>query len=200
MRRSIVSYMSRCLNCQQVKTEHQRPDGELQRLPIPTWKWEQITMDFVVGLPRTSRKHDSIWVIVDRLTKSAHFLSVDSGWGSEALATLYIQEIVRLHGVPTSIISDRGTQFTSRFWRSIQRDLGTQVALSTAFHPQTDSQSERTIQVLQDMLRACVLDFGGSWSKYLPLVEFSYNKSYHSSIGMAPFEALYGRRCRSPVG
>ena len=106
-------------------------------------------------------------------------MPTDSSWGAEALASLYIQEIVRLHGVPVSIISDRGTQFTSRFWRAIQRDLGTQVALSTAFHPQTDGQSERTIQVLQDMLRACVLDFGGSWSRYFPLVEFSYNNNYH---------------------
>ena len=103
---------------------------------------------------------------MDRLTKSAHFLPTDSSWGAEALASLYVQEIVRLHGVPVSIISDRGTQFTSRFWRAIQRDLGSQVALSTGFHPQTDGQSERTIQVLQDMLRAFVLDFGGSWSQY----------------------------------
>ena len=105
-----------------------------------------------------------------------------------------------MHGVPISIISDRGTQFTSHFWRSMQKELGTQMDLSTAFHPQTDGQSERTIQVLEDMLRACVIDFGGQWDQFLPLTEFSYNNSYHSSIEMAPFEALYGRRCRSPIG
>ena len=101
-----------------------------------------------------------------------------------------------MHGVPLSIISDRGTQFTSRFWRTLHVELGTRLDLSTAFHPQTDGKSERTIQVLEDMLRACVIDFGG----HLPLAEFSYNNSYHSNIDMAPFEALYGRRSRSPIG
>ena len=113
--------------------------------------------------PRTLGKFDSIWVIVDRLTKSAHFVPVQTTYNSEKLAKIYIREIVHLHGVPISIISDRGTQFTSHFWRSMQKELGTQVDLSTAFHPQTDGQSERTIQVLEDMLRVCVIDFGGQW-------------------------------------
>ncbi|KAH0660902.1 hypothetical protein KY289_029650 [Solanum tuberosum] len=175
----------------QVKAEHLRPGGAFQRLPIPEWKWERITMDFVVGLPRTSRGVDSIWVIVDRLTKSAHFLPVHTTFSAERLARIYIREVVRLHGVPVSIISDRGSQFTSSFWRAFQEELGTRVHLSTAFHPQTDGQSERTIQVLEDMLRACVMDFGGQWDQFLPLAEFAYNNSYHSSIQMAPFEALY---------
>ena len=105
-----------------------------------------------------------------------------------------------MHGVPLSIISDRGTQFTSMFWKTLQAELGTRLDLSAAFHPQTDGQSERTIQVLEDMLRACVIEFGGHWDNFLPLAEFSYNNSYHSYIDMAPFEALYGRRCRSPIG
>lgn len=137
--------------------------------------------------------------VVDRLTKSAHFLSVKTSYNAEQLARVYIREIVRLHGVPISIVSDRGAQFTSRFWRSIQEQMGTRLELSTAFHPQTDGQSERTIQGLEDMFRACVIDFGGHWDPSLPLVEFAYNNSYHSSIQMAPFEALYGRRCRSPL-
>lgn len=200
MRRDIADFVSRCLCCQQVKAEHLRPGGEFQGLPIPEWKWDHITMDFVAGLPRTSRGFDSIWVIVDRLTKSAHFLPVQSSFSAERLARIYIREVVRLHGVPVSIISDRGSQFTSSFWRTFQDELGTRVDLSTAFHPQTDGQSERTIQVLEDMLRACVLEFGGQWDQFLPLAEFAYNNSYHSSIQMAPFEALYGRRCRTPVG
>ncbi|XP_069154406.1 uncharacterized protein [Solanum lycopersicum] len=175
----------------QVKYEHQKPGGVTQRMPIPEWKWERIAMDFVVGLPCTLGKFDAIWVIVDRLTKSAHFVPVQTTYNSEKLAKIYIREIVRLHGVPISIISDRGTQFTSHFWRSMQKELGTRVDLSTAFHPQTDGQSERTIQVLKDMLRACVIDFGGHWDQFLPLAEFAYNNSYHSSIEMAPFEALY---------
>ena len=157
-------------------------------------------MDFVVGLPKTMGKYDSIWVIVDRLTKSAHFIPVKVTYNAEKLAKLYISEVVRLHGVPLSIISDRGTQFTSKFWKTLHAELGTRLDLSTAFHPQTDGQSERTIQVLEDMLRACVIEFGDHWDSFLPLAEFSYNNSYHSSIDMAPFEALYGRRCRSPIG
>ena len=111
---------------------------------------------------------------------------------------MYLDSIVALHGVPVSIVSDRGPQFTSRFWQKLQEALGTKLDFSTAFHPQTDGQSERTIQTLEDMLRMCVMDFGGGWEKYLPLVEFAYNNSYHSTIGIAPYEALYGRKYRSP--
>ena len=157
-------------------------------------------MDFITGLPRLHRKFDSIWVIVERLTKSAHFLPLRATFTAKDYAGLYIREIVRLHGVPVSIISDRGAQFTANFWKSFQKGLGTQVNLSTAFHPQTDGQAERTILTLEDMLRACALDFKGSWDDHLPLIEFAYNNSYHSSIGMAPYEALYGRKCRSPIG
>ncbi|GJV98388.1 putative reverse transcriptase domain-containing protein [Tanacetum coccineum] len=161
--------------------------------------YERITMDFIVGLPRTPSGYDSIWVIVDRLTKSAHFLPVKTTDSMEKLTQLYLKEIVCRHGVPISIISDRDNKFASRFWRSLQGALGTQLDMSTAYHPQTDGQSERTIQTLEDMLRACVIDFGGSWDRHLPLVEFSYNNSYHASIKAAPFEALYGRKCRSRV-
>ena len=112
---------------------------------------------------------------------------------------LYGKEIVRLHGAPLSIVSDRDPIFTSKFWECLQRAMGTKLKFSTSFHPQTDGQTERTIQILEDMLRACVLDFQESWNKYLPLIEFSYNNSYQSTIGMAPYEMLYGRKCRSPV-
>lgn len=199
MKMEIADYVSRCLPCQQVKTEHQNPAGLLQPLSIPEWKWEHIAMDFVVGLPRTSNGNDSIWVIVDRLTKSAHFLPMAITFSLEKLALLYIKEIVRLHGAPVSIVSDRDPRFVSRFWKSLQKAMGSELRFSTAFHPQSDGQSERTIQTLEDMLQVCVLDLKGSWERHLPLVEFAYNNSFHSSIGMAPFEALYGRRCRTPV-
>ncbi|GJY89434.1 putative reverse transcriptase domain-containing protein [Tanacetum coccineum] len=156
-------------------------------------------MDFVTKLPKTSSGHDTIWVIVDRLTKSAHFIPTRETDSMETLTRLYIKEIVSRHGVPISIISDRDSHFTSRFWQSLQSALGTQLDMSTTYHPETDGQSERTIQTLEDMLRACVIDFGKGWEKHLPLVEFSYNNSYHASIKAAPFEALYGRKCRSPV-
>ncbi|GJT98647.1 putative reverse transcriptase domain-containing protein [Tanacetum coccineum] len=199
MKADIATYVSKCLTCAKVKAEHQKPSGLLQQPEIPVWKWERITMDFIVGLPRTPSGYDSIWVIVDRLTKSAHFLPVKTTDSMEKLTQLYLKEIVCRHGVPISIISDRDSKFASRFWRSLQGALGTQLDMSTAYHPQTDGQSERTIQTLEDMLRACVIDFGGSWDRHLPLVEFSYNNSYHASIKAAPFEALYGRKCRSPV-
>ncbi|GJY15993.1 reverse transcriptase domain-containing protein [Tanacetum coccineum] len=156
-------------------------------------------MDFITKLPRTRNGHDAIWVVVDRLTKSAHFLAIPEDYSTEKLARLYTDEIVARLGVPVSIISDRDTRFTSRLWQTFQKSLGTRLDMSTAYHPQTDGQSERTIQTLEDMLRACVIDFGGSWDVYLPLAEFSYNNSYHTSIRCAPFEALYGRKCRSPV-
>lgn len=199
MKKDVAEFISRCLICQQVKAEHQRPAGLIQSLPIPIWKWDDISMDFVTGLPRTSRGHDTIWVIVDRLTKSAHFLPIKKTFPLNRLAQLYIGEIVRLHGVPSSIVSDRDPRFTSHFWDALQTALGTRLKFSIAFHPQTDGQTERTIQTMEDMLRACVLDFHGNWDDHLPLIEFAYNNSHHSSIGMAPYEALYGRPCRSPL-
>ncbi|GJZ76573.1 putative reverse transcriptase domain-containing protein [Tanacetum coccineum] len=185
MKADIATYVSKCLTCAKVKAEHQRPSGLLVQPDIPEWKWEKITMDFITKLPKTAAGYDSIWVIVDRLTKSAYFLPM--------------KEIVARHGIPVSIISDRDSHFTSRVWQSLHKALGTQLDLSTAYHPQTDGQSERTIQTLEDMLRACVIDFGNGWDRHLPLVEFSYNNSYHTSIKAAPFKALYGRKCRSPV-
>ncbi|GJT55311.1 putative reverse transcriptase domain-containing protein [Tanacetum coccineum] len=150
-------------------------------------------------LPKAAAGQDTIWVIVDRLTKSAHFLPMREDDTLEKLTRQYLKEVVSKHGVPVSIISDRDGKFTSHFWKSLNKALGTRLDMSTAYHPETDGQSERTIQTLEDMLRACVLDFGKGWDRHLPLVEFSYNNSYHTSIKAAPFEALYGRKCRSPI-
>ncbi|GJU66193.1 putative reverse transcriptase domain-containing protein [Tanacetum coccineum] len=165
MKKDIAMYVSKCLTCSKVKAEHQTPSGLLQQPEIPEWKWENITMDFIVKLQRTRSGHEAIWVIVDRLTKSVHFLAVREDFKTEKLARLYINEIVARH----------------------------------AYHPGTDGQSERTIQTLEDMLRACAIDFVGNWDTHLPLVEFSYNNSYHTSVKYAPFEALYGRKCRTPI-
>ncbi|GKA37519.1 putative reverse transcriptase domain-containing protein, partial [Tanacetum coccineum] len=156
-------------------------------------------MDFVTKLPRTSHGHDSIWVIIHRLTKSSHFLPMREDFKMDKLARLYLDEIVARHGVPVSIISNRDGHFTSRFWQTMQEALGTRLDMSTTYHAQTDGQSKCTIQTLEDMLRAYVLDFEGSWDIHLSLVEFSYNNNYHSSIRCAPFEALYGRKCHSPL-
>ncbi|GKE10397.1 putative reverse transcriptase domain-containing protein [Tanacetum coccineum] len=195
----IADCVGKFLACSRVKAECQKPSGLLVQPEIPMWKWEKIPMDFITKLPKTSNGHDTIWFIVDCLTKSAHFIPTRETDSMETLTRLYIKEIVSRHGVPISIILDRDSHFTSRFWQSLQSALGTQLDMSTAYHPETDGQSERTIQTLEDMLRACVIDFGKGWERHLPLVEFSYNNSYHASIKAAPFEALYGRKCRSPV-
>jgi hypothetical protein len=142
--------------------------------------------------------YDTIWVIVDRLTKSAYFIPTREDYKMEKLTHLYIKEIVSRHGLPVSIIFYRDSRFTSHFWQSMQKALGTRLDMSTTYHPQTDGQRERTIQTLEDILRACVIDFEGSWETHLPLVEFSYNNN-HSSIKYPPFEALYGRKCWSPL-
>ncbi|GJW41802.1 putative reverse transcriptase domain-containing protein [Tanacetum coccineum] len=199
MKADIATYVSKCLTCAKVKAEHQRPSGLLVQPKIPEWKWDNITMDFVTKLPKTSQGYDTIWVIVDRLTKSAIFTPMRETDPLDKLARMYLKEVVARHGIPASIICDRDPRFASNFWRSLQNALGTNLDMSTAYHPQIDGQSERTIQTLEDMLRACAIDFGKGWVNHLPLVEFSYNNSYHASIKAAPFEALYGRKCRSPV-
>ncbi|GJR44963.1 putative reverse transcriptase domain-containing protein [Tanacetum coccineum] len=172
MKADIAAYVSKCLTCLRVKAEHQKPSGLLVQHGIPQWKWDNITMDFVTKLPRTQSGNDTIWVIVDRLTKSAHFLPMRETDPMDRLARLYLKEV---------------------------KAMGTQLDMSIVYHLQTDGQSERTIQTLEDMLRACVIDFRNGWERHLPLIEFSYNNSYHASIKAAPFEALYGRKCRSPV-
>ncbi|GJY92089.1 putative reverse transcriptase domain-containing protein [Tanacetum coccineum] len=199
MKADIATYVSKCLTCAKVKAEHQRPSGLLVQPKIPEWKWDNITMDFVYLAPSPSQGYDTIWVIVDRLTKSAIFTPMRETDPMDKLARMYLKEVVTRHGIPLSIICDRDPRFASNFWRSLQNALGTSLDMSTAYHPQTDGQSERTIQTLEDMLRACAIDFGKGWVNHLPLVEFSYNNSYHASIKAAPFEALYGRKCRSPV-
>ncbi|GJV48559.1 putative reverse transcriptase domain-containing protein [Tanacetum coccineum] len=200
MKADIATYVSKCLTCARVKAEHQRQSGLLVQPAIPEWKWDNITMDFITKLPKSSHDFDTIWVIVDRLTKSAHFLPIRENDPLDKLARLYLNMIVARHGIPASIICDRDGRFTSNFWRSFQKALGTDISMSTASSFQKNvAKRERTIQTLEDMLRACVIDFGKGWVKHFPLAEFSYNNSYHASIKAAPYEALYGQKCRSPV-
>ncbi|WVZ62884.1 LOW QUALITY PROTEIN: hypothetical protein U9M48_012576 [Paspalum notatum var. saurae] len=199
MKRAVVEYVAVCDTCQRVKAEHQRPAGLLQPLKIPEWKWEEISMDFIVGLPRTRKGYNSIWVVVDRLTKVAHFIPVNTTYSGARLAELYISRIVCLHGVPKRIISDRGSQFTSRFWEQLHDSLDSKLRFSTAYHLQTDGQTERTNQILEDMLRACAIQYGTSWDKSLPYAEFSYNNSYQAGPKKSPFEAPYGEGASTPL-
>jgi hypothetical protein len=199
MKIEIARYVARCDTCRRVKAIHMKTAGPLQSLPIPTWKWEDISMDFIVGLPRTAIGFDSIWVIIDRVTKIAHFLPVKTSYPVLTYAQIYIAHILSLHGIPKTIVSDRGPQFVSKFWEELHKSLGTKLLHNSAYHPQTSGQTERVNQILEDMLRACVLEFPQKWDDCLPLAEFSYNNSYQASIKMAPFEALYGRQCRTPL-
>jgi hypothetical protein len=199
MKIEIARYVARCDVCQRVKAVHIKSAGPLQPLPISEGKWENISMDFIVGLPKTVKGYDSIWVIVDRFTKVAHFLPVKTRDPVVSYAKLYIARIQSLHGVPRTIISDHGPQFVAKFWEGLHKSLGTKLIHSSAYHPQTSGQTERVNQILEDMLQACVLAFSEKWDKCLPLFEFSYNNSYQESILMAPFEALYGQRCRTPL-
>jgi hypothetical protein len=192
MKEDIVNYVARCLECQQVKVEHRHLAGLLQPHAIPELKWEVISMDFIVGFPLTARRHDSIFVVVDTLMKSAHFIHVSTAYHAPDIARFFINEIVRLHGVPKRIISDRGSVFVGRFWTSFQEALGTQLNISTAYHPETDRQTEQTNQILEDMLCMYMMDQQKHWEEFLPLVEFVYNDSYQGTIKMAYFEFLYG--------
>ncbi|GJS69085.1 putative reverse transcriptase domain-containing protein [Tanacetum coccineum] len=171
MKAIIIEYVGKCFTCSRVKAECQKPSGLLVQPKIPMWKWERITMDFITKLPKTLNGHDTIWVNVDRLRKSTHFIPTRATDSMETLTRLYIKEIVSRHGVPISIISDRDSHFTSRFWKSLQSALGTQLDMSMTYHPKIDGQSERTIQTLEDMLQACVIDFGKGREKHLPLAE-----------------------------
>nr|GEZ92510.1 putative reverse transcriptase domain-containing protein [Tanacetum cinerariifolium] len=199
MKADIVTYVSKCLACAKFKAEHQRPSGLLVQPTIPVWKWDNITIDFVTKLPKLSQGLNTIWVIVDRLTKSAHSLTIRENDSMDKLTRQYLDRIAMRHRTPVSIICDRDGRFTSNFWKNFQKALGTKLDMITAYHPETDGQSEITIQTLEYMLRAYVIDFGKGWVKHLPLVKFSYNNSYHASIKVAPYEVLYGRKCRSPV-
>ncbi|CAN6698020.1 unnamed protein product [Malus baccata var. baccata] len=190
MKREVAEYVSHYAICQQVKAERKKSFGLLQPLPIPLWKWEDITMDFVYKLPRTRNGYDGIWVVVDQLTKSAHFMPVCENYSLSQLAERFISEVVRYHGVPVSIIYDLDPRFTSKFWVAFQEALGSRLLYNTVYHPQTDGQLERTISTLEDMLRSSILQFGDVWHKRLSLIEFAYNNSFHSSISMAPFETL----------
>jgi hypothetical protein len=199
MKWEIANYVSKCDTCRRVKVNLLRPAGSLQPLSIPKRKWENICIDFIVGLPYTSHGYNSIWVIMDLLTKSAQFIPISTTYRVRQYAELYISHIVRYHGILNTIISDRWSIFVPHFWEQLHEYLGTHLIRSSAYHPQTNRQIKQVNQIIEDMLRACVLTGGPKWDKHLPLVEFSYNDSYQESIKMSPFEALYGWPYRTPL-
>jgi hypothetical protein len=199
MKKEVSDFIARCLECQKVKAEHRNPVGLLQPLPIPEWKWEVVTMGFITKLPKTNKEHDSIMVVVDNLTKDAHFVPVKLTHKAANIDDVYMKEIARLHGIPKTIVFDRDPKFTSKFWKGLFNGFGTNLNFTTAYHPESDGQTKRVNQVIEDMLRMYVMDKPSKWEDYLHLVEFAYNNGYQASLKLSPFEALYGRKCNTLV-
>ena len=165
---------------QQVKAKHQHPAGLLQPFPIPEWKWEVISLDFIIGLPLTQKQHDSIMVVVDKLRKSAHFIPMKSTYKAVNIAEIFLKEIFQLHGLPKMVISNRDIKFTLNFWKSLFAGLETKINFRTIYHPETNEQIERTNHVIEYMIRMYVMEKPTKWEDYLHLVEFAYNNCYHA--------------------
>ena len=198
MRRDVERFVARCTTCQKAKSRL-NPHGLYMPLPVPSVPWEDISMDFVLGLPRTKKGRDSIFVVVDRFSKMAHFIPCHKSDDAVNVADLFFREIIRLHGVPNTIVSDRDTKFLSHFWRCLWAKLGTKLLFSTTCHPQTDGQTEVVNRTLSTMLRAVLKNNKKMWEECLPHIEFAYNRSLHSTTKMCPFEVVYGFLPRAPI-
>jgi hypothetical protein len=197
--RDVAEYVRTCDSCQRNKSRNTAPGGMLQPLPVPTAKWDSICMDFIVHLPQTPRGHDAIAVFVDRLTKMVHLAPTTSDVNADGTAQLYLDHVVRLHGLASTIITDRGATFNNKFWQALQTLLGTKHKMSTAYHAQTDGQAERANRVLEDMLRHYITPTHTDWDTHLSLAEFAINNAYNSSIDSTPFFLNYGMHPRCPV-
>ena len=200
MKRDIQDYVSKCMICQKTKYDRGKQPGLLQPLPIPNAPWESISMDFIFGLPKSIHGNTGIWTTVDRFSKQAHFIPVKKTIKAHQMATLFISQIFKYHGLPTSIVSDRDPRMTSNFWKGLFENLGTRLNFSSAYHPQTDGQSEIANLTILDLLKAYVteVDQSSQWEKYLPLLEYAYNNTVHTSTGKAPFDIIEGRS-KSPL-
>ncbi|WVZ69949.1 hypothetical protein U9M48_018662, partial [Paspalum notatum var. saurae] len=198
MRRDIERFVSRCTTCQKAKSRL-NPHGLYIPLPVPSTPWEDLSMDFVLGLPRTKRGRDSIFVVVDRFSKMAHFIPCHKSDDAVNIANLFFQDIVRLHGMPSTIVSDRDAKFLSHFWRTLWNKLGTKLLFSTTCHPQTDGQTEVVNRTLSTMLRAVLKKNLKMWEECLPHVEFAYNRAVHSTTKVSPFQVVYGFNPRAPI-
>ena len=195
----VTDYVRSCPCCQRNKISTQRPAGLLQPLPVPTVRWGDISMDLITQLPRTAEGFDAIFVVVCRLTKMAHFIPTTTKCSGADLVTLFIREIVRIHGMPSVIVSDRDPRWTGHFWRAFFRALGTKLAFSSSYHPQTDGRTERENRTLEEVLRCFVNDRQNDWDVILPMVEYAHNDMEHSSTGATPFFLNYGGHPANPL-
>jgi len=187
------------MECQKVKTEHRHPAGLLQPLPILEWKWEVVTMDFITRLPKIGKLHDLIMVVVDKLTKFAHFIPLKTTHKAVDVADIFMKEVAQLHGIPKTIVSDRDPKFTLNFWKELFKGFRTNLNFSMTYHPEFDGQTKRENRVIEDIMRMYVMDKPSKWEYYLHLVEFAYNNGYQASLKIRTFEAIYGRKCNTPV-
>ncbi|MCO5581284.1 hypothetical protein L7F22_035163 [Adiantum nelumboides] len=199
LRADIEKYVRECLVCQKVKHDRHKVYGKLKPLRVPDKPWESIAMDCITDLPRSKNGNDAIWIIIDRFSKQAHFLPIKKTIKADHMAKTFLAQIFKRHGMPKSIVSDRDPRMTSLFWQSLFENLGTKLDFSSAYHPQTDGQSEIANATVIDLLKSYVSDRQSEWEKYLPLVEFVYNNTIHSSIGKAPFEVIYGKPHLPPI-
>jgi len=191
LKQSVQRYVQQCHICQQAKVEHTKVPGLLEPLPVPSQAWEVISLDFVEGLP-TSDMYNAILVVVDKFSKYGHFIAIHHPYTALHIAKLFLDNIYKLHGLPRAIISDRDPIFTSTLWQELFRLTDTQLLMSSAYHPQTDGQTERLNQCLEGFLRCTVHSCPKQWSKWLSVAEFWYNMNYHSALGQSPFQVLYG--------
>ena len=199
LKADIAMFIAKYHKYQLVKAEHQHHSSLLQPFPFPEWKWEVITVDFITGLLKRKKKNDSIFVVIDKMSKAAHFIPVKSTYKALNIVNIFLKEIFRLHGIPKAIISDRDVKFIGNFWRSVFSRLEMQLKFSTAYHLQMDGQTERVNQIVEDMLRMYVMNNPTKWEDYLYLANFAYKNGYQDSSKMSHFEVLYGWKCRAPV-
>lgn len=192
MKSDVREYVNQCDTCQRIKSDSRKPSGMLQPLPIPEHIWEDVTMDFIEGLP-TSNGYNGILVVVDRLSKYGHFIPLVHPYTAKSIARLFVEYVIKLHGVPRSIVTDRDRIFISNFWKEFFKMQDTRLAMGSAYHPQTDGQTEVTNRTLEQYLRCFVHQNPKRWEEFIPWAEYWYNTTYHASTKCTPFEIVYGR-------
>ncbi|GJP36238.1 hypothetical protein CLOM_g20769 [Closterium sp. NIES-68] len=194
----VQKFVTSCDTCQRMKSSKQKKAGLLQPLPVPEQPWQVVSLDFITGLPPTTSGHNAILVVIDKFSKMGHFIPTHTTARTEETAQLFVRYIISQHGIPTTLISDRDPKFTSKFWKELMSLLGTKLAMSSAYHPQTDGQTERLNQIVEQLLRAACKDEISKWDLHLPILEFAYNNATHGATGQTSFFLCYGRHPLTP--